>query len=156
MFCHFCYARSAWPKSLLRIDAVAVREKVFLHYIFFHLKALKVLRTSEFLPYVVFIEAPDFEVLKAMNRSAIESGVVTKQLTVRACMRVCMCVCVCMQMCKCGFVHVSISETSKVFAWWATIGSIQSIRWSSAEAQWMDFLPPLKKIMEFIIFENEQ
>lgn len=45
-------------------------------------KALKVLRTSEFLPYVVFIEAPDFEVLKAMNRSAIESGVITKQLTV--------------------------------------------------------------------------
>lgn len=48
-------------------------------------KALKVLRTSEFLPYVVFIEAPDFEVLKAMNRSAIESGVVTKQLTVSMC-----------------------------------------------------------------------
>lgn len=46
------------------------------------LKALKVLRTSEFLPYVVFIEAPDYEVLKAMNRSAIELGVVTKQLTV--------------------------------------------------------------------------
>ncbi|CAL1599152.1 unnamed protein product [Knipowitschia caucasica] len=44
-------------------------------------QALKVLRTSEFLPYVVFIEAPDFEVLKAMNRTAIESGVVTKQLT---------------------------------------------------------------------------
>uniref|UniRef100_A0A1A8KAD0 Membrane protein, palmitoylated 2a (MAGUK p55 subfamily member 2a) n=1 Tax=Nothobranchius kuhntae TaxID=321403 RepID=A0A1A8KAD0_NOTKU len=44
-------------------------------------QALKVLRTSEFLPYVVFIEAPDFEVLKAMNRSAIELGVVTKQLT---------------------------------------------------------------------------
>ncbi|XP_063072636.1 MAGUK p55 subfamily member 2b isoform X3 [Engraulis encrasicolus] len=44
-------------------------------------QALKVLRTSEFLPYVVFIESPDFEVLKAMNRSAIESGVVTKQLT---------------------------------------------------------------------------
>lgn len=45
-------------------------------------EALKILRTSEFLPYVVFIEAPDFEVLKAMNRSAIESGVITKQLTV--------------------------------------------------------------------------
>uniref|UniRef100_A0A8C7YGN6 MAGUK p55 scaffold protein 2b n=1 Tax=Oryzias sinensis TaxID=183150 RepID=A0A8C7YGN6_9TELE len=44
-------------------------------------QALKILRTSEFLPYVVFIEAPDFEVLKAMNRSAIESGVITKQLT---------------------------------------------------------------------------
>lgn len=52
---------------------------------FFPSKALKVLRTSEFLPYVVFIEAPDFEVLKAMNRSAIESGVVTKQLTVSVC-----------------------------------------------------------------------
>lgn len=48
-------------------------------------EALKVLRTSEFLPYVVFIEAPDYEVLKAMNRSAIESGVVTKQLTVSVC-----------------------------------------------------------------------
>uniref|UniRef100_A0A3B3ZKD8 Uncharacterized protein n=1 Tax=Periophthalmus magnuspinnatus TaxID=409849 RepID=A0A3B3ZKD8_9GOBI len=46
-------------------------------------QALKVLRTSEFLPYVVFIEAPDFEVLKAMNRTAIESGVVTKQLTLK-------------------------------------------------------------------------
>uniref|UniRef100_A0A8C8IK88 MAGUK p55 scaffold protein 2a n=1 Tax=Oncorhynchus tshawytscha TaxID=74940 RepID=A0A8C8IK88_ONCTS len=44
-------------------------------------QALKVLWTSEFLPYVVFIEAPDFEVLKAMNQSAIETGVVTKQLT---------------------------------------------------------------------------
>ncbi|KAG9346286.1 hypothetical protein JZ751_008111 [Albula glossodonta] len=44
-------------------------------------QALKVLRTSEFLPYVVFIEAPDFEVLKAMNRSAIEAGVITKQMT---------------------------------------------------------------------------
>lgn len=55
----------------------------------FFLKALKVLRTSEFLPYVVFIEAPDFEVLKAMNRSAIESGVITKQLTVSECVCVC-------------------------------------------------------------------
>ncbi|XP_036394341.1 MAGUK p55 subfamily member 2b isoform X1 [Megalops cyprinoides] len=44
-------------------------------------QALKILRTSEFLPYVVFIEAPNFEVLKAMNKSAIEAGVVTKQLT---------------------------------------------------------------------------
>uniref|UniRef100_A0A673WHP7 MAGUK p55 scaffold protein 2b n=1 Tax=Salmo trutta TaxID=8032 RepID=A0A673WHP7_SALTR len=44
-------------------------------------QALKVLRTSEFLPYVVFIEAPDYEVLKAMNKSAKEAGVMTKQLT---------------------------------------------------------------------------
>lgn len=44
-------------------------------------QALKVLRTSEFLPYVVFIKAPEFEVLKSMNRSGIEAGVVTKHLT---------------------------------------------------------------------------
>ncbi|KAA0725545.1 MAGUK p55 subfamily member 2 [Triplophysa tibetana] len=44
-------------------------------------QALKVLRTAEFLPYVVFIEAPNFEVLKDMNRSAIEARVVNKQMT---------------------------------------------------------------------------
>lgn len=44
---------------------------------------MKVLRTAEFVPYVVFIEAPDFETLRAMNRAALESGVSTKQLTVR-------------------------------------------------------------------------
>ncbi|XP_032946763.1 MAGUK p55 subfamily member 2 isoform X2 [Rhinolophus ferrumequinum] len=44
-------------------------------------KAVKVLRTAEFVPYVVFIEAPDFETLRAMNRAALESGVSTKQLT---------------------------------------------------------------------------
>ncbi|XP_016350433.1 MAGUK p55 subfamily member 2-like [Sinocyclocheilus anshuiensis] len=43
-------------------------------------QALKVLRTSEFLPYVVFIKAPEFEVLKAMNRSGVEAGV-TKHRT---------------------------------------------------------------------------
>lgn len=45
-------------------------------------QSLKVLRTSEFLPYVVFLQCPDFEVLKAMNRSAVEAGVVPKTLTV--------------------------------------------------------------------------
>lgn len=54
---------------------------LFIAYILL-LQALKVLRTAEFLPYVVFIEAPNFEVLKDMNRSAIEAGVVTKQMTV--------------------------------------------------------------------------
>lgn len=53
------------------------------HPVFF-LQAVKVLRTAEFVPYVVFIEAPDFETLRAMNRAALESGVSTKQLTVRA------------------------------------------------------------------------
>uniref|UniRef100_A0A1A7W7U7 Membrane protein, palmitoylated 6b (MAGUK p55 subfamily member 6) n=1 Tax=Iconisemion striatum TaxID=60296 RepID=A0A1A7W7U7_9TELE len=44
-------------------------------------QSLKVLRTSEFLPYVVFLQSPDFEVLKALNCSAVEAGVVTKTLT---------------------------------------------------------------------------
>lgn len=42
------------------------------------------LRTAEFVPYVVFIEAPGPERLRAMNRAALESGVATKQLTVGA------------------------------------------------------------------------
>lgn len=45
---------------------------------------MKVLRTAEFVPYVVFIEAPGPERLRAMNRAALESGVATKQLTVGA------------------------------------------------------------------------
>lgn len=77
-----CICMFSYSHCSLCIDAVIVK---CLAYIRFSLKALKVLRTSEFLPYVVFIEAPDFEVLKAMNRSAIESGVVTKQLTVSVC-----------------------------------------------------------------------
>ncbi|XP_078140836.1 MAGUK p55 subfamily member 2a isoform X2 [Centroberyx gerrardi] len=44
-------------------------------------QSLKVLRTSEFLPYVVFLQAPEFEVLKAMNDSAVEAGVVTNTVT---------------------------------------------------------------------------
>lgn len=43
---------------------------------------MKALRTSEFLPYVVFVEAPELEVLKAMNKSALEAGVVAKPLVV--------------------------------------------------------------------------
>nr|XP_012642125.1 MAGUK p55 subfamily member 2 isoform X6 [Microcebus murinus] len=50
-------------------------------------QAVKVLRTAEFVPYVVFIEAPDFETLRAMNRAALESGVSTKQLTQEADLR---------------------------------------------------------------------
>ncbi|NXN93742.1 MPP2 protein, partial [Rhinopomastus cyanomelas] len=44
-------------------------------------QAVKVLRTAEFVPFVVFIEAPCPETLRAMNRVALESGVATKQLT---------------------------------------------------------------------------
>lgn len=45
-------------------------------------QSLKLLRTSEFLPYVVFLQSPEFEVLKAMNTSAVEAAVVAKTLTV--------------------------------------------------------------------------
>ncbi|XP_003213192.4 MAGUK p55 subfamily member 2 isoform X2 [Meleagris gallopavo] len=44
-------------------------------------QAVKVLRTAEFVPYVVFIEAPSAETLRAMNRAALESGVAIKQLS---------------------------------------------------------------------------
>ncbi|NXK95427.1 MPP2 protein, partial [Formicarius rufipectus] len=44
-------------------------------------QAVKVLRTAEFVPFVVFIEAPCPETLRAMNRAALQSGVATKQLT---------------------------------------------------------------------------
>ncbi|KAF5893434.1 MAGUK p55 subfamily member 6-like isoform X1 [Clarias magur] len=44
-------------------------------------QALKVLRTAEFLPYVVFIAAPEFETLKAMHTAAVQAGITTKQLS---------------------------------------------------------------------------
>uniref|UniRef100_A0A8D3CTF2 MAGUK p55 scaffold protein 2a n=1 Tax=Scophthalmus maximus TaxID=52904 RepID=A0A8D3CTF2_SCOMX len=52
-------------------------------------QSLKVLRTSEFLPYVVFLQSPDFEVLKAMNHSAVDAGVVAKTLTDEELQRTC-------------------------------------------------------------------
>ncbi|KAM4717394.1 MAGUK p55 subfamily member 2a isoform 1-T2 [Anableps anableps] len=52
-------------------------------------QSLKVLRTSEFLPYVIFLQSPDFEVLKAMHHSAVEAGVVTKALTDEDLQRTC-------------------------------------------------------------------
>ncbi|KAM8795257.1 MAGUK p55 subfamily member 2 isoform 2-T2 [Eudromia elegans] len=44
-------------------------------------QAVKVLRTAEFVPYVVFLEAPDCETLRARNRAALASGAAAKQLT---------------------------------------------------------------------------
>uniref|UniRef100_A0A669D3W9 MAGUK p55 scaffold protein 2a n=1 Tax=Oreochromis niloticus TaxID=8128 RepID=A0A669D3W9_ORENI len=52
-------------------------------------QSLKVLRTSEFLPYIVFLQAPEFEVLKAINQSAVEAGVVTKTLMDEELQRTC-------------------------------------------------------------------
>ncbi|XP_053550457.1 MAGUK p55 subfamily member 2 isoform X3 [Bombina bombina] len=44
-------------------------------------QAVKVLRTAEFVPYVVFVGAPVIECLKANNQSAIEAGMTNKQLS---------------------------------------------------------------------------
>lgn len=46
------------------------------------LQALKVLKTAEFMPYVVFIAAPDFDTLKGMHKAVVDAGLTTKQLTV--------------------------------------------------------------------------
>lgn len=46
-------------------------------------QALKVLKTAEFMPYVVFIAAPDFDTLKAMHQAVVDAGITAKQLTVR-------------------------------------------------------------------------
>lgn len=80
VFTHSGNLLGNFPAMQINITVIQVSP----HFICFIvlLQALKVLRTAEFLPYVVFIEAPNFEVLKDMNRSAIEAGVVTKQMTV--------------------------------------------------------------------------
>uniref|UniRef100_A0A8C5PVT9 MAGUK p55 scaffold protein 2 n=1 Tax=Leptobrachium leishanense TaxID=445787 RepID=A0A8C5PVT9_9ANUR len=44
-------------------------------------QAVKVLRTAEFVPYIVFIGAPDFDTLKTNNQAAVEAGMASKQLT---------------------------------------------------------------------------
>lgn len=47
-------------------------------------QALKVLRTSEFMPYVVFIAAPELDTLRAMHKAVVDAGITTKLLTVRS------------------------------------------------------------------------
>ncbi|XP_066442816.1 MAGUK p55 subfamily member 2 isoform X2 [Eleutherodactylus coqui] len=44
-------------------------------------QAVKVLRTAEFVPYVVFIGAPGFDTLKSNNLGAVETGLTAKQLS---------------------------------------------------------------------------
>lgn len=46
------------------------------------LQALKVLKTSEFMPFVVFIAAPELETLRAMHKAVVDAGITTKLLTV--------------------------------------------------------------------------
>ncbi|XP_032806987.1 protein PALS2-like isoform X2 [Petromyzon marinus] len=44
-------------------------------------QALKVLRTAEFMPFVVFVAAPTLETLRAMHRAALDAGATSKHLT---------------------------------------------------------------------------
>lgn len=44
-------------------------------------QALKILKTSEFMPYVVFIAAPELDILRAMHKAVVDAGITTKLLT---------------------------------------------------------------------------
>ncbi|KAF4088211.1 hypothetical protein AMELA_G00080720 [Ameiurus melas] len=44
-------------------------------------QALKVLRTAEFMPFVVFIAAPELDTLRAMHKAVVDAGITTKLLT---------------------------------------------------------------------------
>lgn len=48
----------------------------------FSLQALKVLKTAEFMPFVVFIAAPELDTLRAMHKAVVDAGLTTKLLTV--------------------------------------------------------------------------
>ncbi|XP_038125415.1 MAGUK p55 subfamily member 6a isoform X1 [Cyprinodon tularosa] len=44
-------------------------------------QALKVLRTAEFMPFVVFIAAPELDTLREMHKAVVDAGLTTKILT---------------------------------------------------------------------------
>ncbi|XP_041844768.1 MAGUK p55 subfamily member 6a [Melanotaenia boesemani] len=44
-------------------------------------QALKVLKTAEFMPFVVFIAAPDLDTLREMHKAVVDAGLTTKLLT---------------------------------------------------------------------------
>nr|XP_020468474.1 MAGUK p55 subfamily member 6-like isoform X2 [Monopterus albus] len=44
-------------------------------------QALKMLRTAEFMPFVVFIAAPELDTLRAMHKAVVDAGFTTKLLT---------------------------------------------------------------------------
>lgn len=71
-----------------------------------HRQALKVLRTAEFMPFVVFIAAPELDTLRAMHKAVVDAGITTKLLTVslislgspdiKECVHLYMCACDCL------------------------------------------------------------
>ena len=47
-----------------------------------HLQALKILKTPEFMPYVVFIASPPIDALVEIHKRATSEGTITKKQTV--------------------------------------------------------------------------
>ena len=47
-----------------------------------HLQALKILKTPEFMPYVVFIASPPIDTLVEIHKRATSEGTITKKQTV--------------------------------------------------------------------------
>lgn len=47
-----------------------------------HLQALKILKTPEFMPYVVFIASPPIDTLIEIHKRATSEGTITKKQTV--------------------------------------------------------------------------
>uniref|UniRef100_A0A3Q4HTE4 Protein associated with LIN7 2, MAGUK p55 family member a n=1 Tax=Neolamprologus brichardi TaxID=32507 RepID=A0A3Q4HTE4_NEOBR len=66
--CTHSISGSAFPKS-------------FGSDITFYSQALKVLKTAEFMPFVVFIAAPELDTLRAMHKAVVDAGLTTKLLT---------------------------------------------------------------------------
>ena len=46
------------------------------------LQALKILKTPEFMPYVVFIASPPIDTLREIHKRATSEGTITKKQTV--------------------------------------------------------------------------
>lgn len=81
--CLYCSLSGDFEDLSSKIYKKKINKK--LRYFFPPLQALKVLRTSEFMPYVVFIAAPDLETLRAMHKAVVDAGIMTKLLTVSNC-----------------------------------------------------------------------
>ena len=47
-----------------------------------HLQALKILKTPEFMPYVVFIASPPIDTLVEIHKRSTSEGTITKKQTV--------------------------------------------------------------------------
>lgn len=73
------------------------------------------LRTSEFMPYVVFIAAPELETLRAMHKAVVDAGITTKLLTVREIIIFKKKICVTKLVCFLGVIKATLNIIRAVF-----------------------------------------